>query len=355
MTLALLFSLRALAIFLVTGCLGFLSLGVSSAAPGSFDAISQEVQSVFLKASPAVVKVRAFSGTTPLAGTGFFMDGDGTILTAYAVIRDSNRAWIERDGEKIEAQILGRDPRSGLALLKVDIGKTPFLTFGDPGQLKIASALVAVAYPFNLDAAPSFGLVTGFNAVYSSPTFNQFFATTHIRASLDVQPGQIGGPVMNGKGEVMGMLMVATQDQRECFILPSNAMSKIIRDIEQYGEAKHGWVGVGVTSDQGTVAAVSPVAVSTLYENTPAAECGILPGDRVISVGSRQIRQPSDVLDVAFFSKVGETLPVTVERGGEKRVFEIQVIERPAEVRMVDFRKLSGNESQEGLPVRANR
>ncbi len=325
------------------------------AAPSGFDAISKEVQAVFAKASPAVVKVRAFSGTTPLAGTGFFIDADGTILTAYAIVRDANRAWIERDGEKIEAQILGRDARSGIALLKVDIGKTPFLSFGDPSELKVASAIVSVAYPFNLEAAPAFGLVTGFNAVYSSPTLNQFFATTHIRASLDVQPGQIGGPVMNGKGEVMGILMVATQDQRECFILPSTAASKIVRDIEQFGEARHGWVGVGVTTDQGTVAAVSPVAVSTLYENTPAAESGILPGDRVISVGRRPIRQPSDVLDIAFFSKVGETLPVEIERGGQTRVFEIKVIERPAEVRMVDFRKLPGGEPAEGVPVRSTR
>ncbi|MFQ3671263.1 MAG: S1C family serine protease, partial [Verrucomicrobiia bacterium] len=325
-------------------CAGVLGLGAVPTnlrgAPGAFEAISKEVQAVFELASPAVVKVRAFSGTTPLAGTGFFIDAHGTILTAYAVVRDANRAWIERDGEKIEAQILGRDPRSGIALLKVDLGTTPFLRFGDPGQLKVASALVSVAYPFNMEAAPSFGLVTGFNAVYASPTLNQFFATTHIRASLDVQPGQVGGPVMNGKGEVMGILMVATQDQRECFILPSNAALKIVRDIEQYGQARHGWVGVGVTTDQGVVAAVNPVAVSTLYENTPAASSGILPGDRVLSVGDRPIRQPSDVLDVAFFSKVGEVLPVKVERGGETRVFEIQVIDRPAEVRMVDFRKI---------------
>lgn len=333
----------------------FLGEGRLRAAPGAFDAISHQVQQVFAKASPAVVKVRAISGPNPLAGTGFFIDGNGTILTAHAIVRDANRAWIERDGEKIEAQILGRDARSGVALLKVDIGPTPFLTLGDPSQLKVASALIAVAYPFNLEAAPAFGLVTGFNAVYSSPTLNQFFATTHIRASLDVQPGQIGGPVMNGKGEVMGILMVATQDQRECFILPVNAAVKIVRDIEQFGQARHGWVGVGVTSDQGTVAAVSPVAVSTLYENTPAAESGIRLGDRVIAVGDKPIRQPSDVLDVAFFSKVGETLPVKVERDGEVKTFKIRVIERPAEVRMVDFRKIEGESAPQGVPVRSGR
>lgn len=328
-----------------------------AAQPGAFEAISQEVQSVFEKASPAVVKVRAFSGTTPLAGTGFFIDANGTILTAQAVVRDANRAWIERDGEKIEARILGRDPRSGIALLKVDIGETPYLSFGKPQQLKIASAVVAVAYPFNLEAAPAFGFVTGFNARYASPTLNQFFATTHIRASLDVQPGQIGGPVMNSKGEVIGVLMIATSDQREGFILPVHAAVKIIQDIEQFGEPRHGWVGIGVTQDQSTLAAVSPVSVSTLYENTPAAACGIQPGDRVISVQGTPIRQPSDVLDIAFFSKAGEKIPVVVERGGETKTFEIEVIERPADVRMVDFRPIHGptpDAENQGIPVKSS-
>jgi len=315
-----------------------------------FDQISQEVQSVFEKASPAVVKVRALGGSKPLAGTGFFIDGKGTVLTSYAVIGESSRAWVELKNEKIEATIVGRDARSGIALLKVDSDEpTPFLKFGDNTKLKVASALISVAYPYNLEATPSFGLVTGFN-----PSFlHQFFATSHIRASLDVSPGQIGGPVLNTKGEVIGVLMLAVQNNRECFILPIKAAQKIIGDFTKYGEPHHGWVGVGVSEDQGTVDSIKPVRVSQLYPSTPAASCGIQSGDRVLQVDGKAIQKPSDVLDIAFFSKVGDELPLMVERNGKKMNFSIKVVERPADVRMVEpLRPLNSTlESKGSMPV----
>lgn len=323
------------------------------AAGGVFDAISQEVQQVFEKSSPAVVKVRAFSGLGPLAGTGFFIDDQGTLITSFAVVRDAKQAWIEYNGEKLEAQILGRDPRSSVALLKVQTGgKTPYLEFADgpANQLKIASALISVAYPYDLPASPSFGLVTGFNPSY----LNQFFATTHVRASLDVSPGQIGGPVMNTKGEVVGMIMLAIDKTRECFILPASAAEKIIGDLKTYGEARHGWVGVGVAQDRGTVmAAAYPVKVSQLFQETPAAQSGIQPGDHVVEVAGKPIRQPSDVLDVAFFAKVGAKIPVVVERDGKLLTYGIEVIERPASSSMVEPMPamLAGQGSKQAEPI----
>jgi len=323
------FSLGAVFIFW-----GLAAIPAAKAASVSiFDQISQEVQAVFEKASPAVVKVRSLGGAKPLAGTGFFIDNKGTVLTAYAVVGESSRAWIELNNEKIEARIIGRDIRSGIAILKVESDEpTPFLKFGDTTKLKIASALISVAYPYNLDATPAFGLITGFN-----PSFlNQFFATSHIRASLDISPGQIGGPVLNTKGEAIGILMVAVPNNRECFILPINAAQKIIQDFAQYGQPKHGWVGVGVTEDKSTIDSIKPVVVSQLYKDTPAASSGIKPGDRVVQVSGKQIRQPSDVLDIAFFAKVGEDIPVVVERAGQTMTFSFKIVERPQDVRMVE-------------------
>lgn len=342
---------RAWPLAAVTFWCGVAEVPLAKAATVSiFDQISQEVQAVFEKASPAVVKVRALGGPKPLAGTGFFIDNKGTVLTSYAVIGESSRAWIELKNEKIEAKIVGRDARSGVAVLKVESDEpTPFLKFGDTTKLKVASALISVAYPYNLDATPAFGLITGFN-----PSFlNQFFATSHIRASLDISPGQIGGPVLNTRGEVIGVLMIAVQNNRECFILPINAAQKIIRDFEQFGEPRHGWVGVGVTEDKGTIDPVKPVRVSQLFENTPAVKSGIKSGDKVLQVAGRPIQQPSDVLDVAFFAKVGEDIPVVVERDGKKMSFTIKVVERPADSRMVEpLRPLNPKmEPSDSMPV----
>lgn len=319
MTLRLLSKYPALTLLLV-----LVLQGAAVSQAGVFEAITQEVQQVFDRAAPAVVKIRSISGPAPLAGTAFFIDDQGTLLTAYAVVREAPKAWIEYQNQKLEARILGRDPRSGVALLKVDRHGTPHLSFGNSDQLKLASGLISVAYPFNLPLAPSFGFVTGFDVRY----LNRFFSTTHIRANVQVSPGQIGGPVLNSQGQVIGLLVLAIQDGKECYILPVNSIARVVADIRQHGRAHHGWVGVGVVEGQPIHAGPRPVVVSNLFAETPAAASGIQPGDVVLKIGNRPIHSPRDVLDASFFSKVGEKIPVTVEREGKVLTYEITVAER---------------------------
>ncbi|MEM6883714.1 MAG: S1C family serine protease [Verrucomicrobiota bacterium] len=305
----------------------------SAHATGVFDSISEEVNRIFKAASPAIVKVRTVSGSSPLAGTGFFINDSGVIITSYAVVRDSNKAWIEFEEQKLTAEILGKDPRSGVAILKVDQADTPFLKLGDSSDLKMASGLVSVAYPYNLPVAPAFGFVTGFDVRY----LNRFFATTHIRASVKVSPGQIGGPLLNTKGDVVGLMVLAVQDGKECYALPSNSVTRIINDIMDNGKARHGWVGVGVIEIKKSPEDLhKSVIVSNLYRDTPAAQSGLEPGDVVKKIGDQEITTPSDILDAAFFSTVGEPVPVEVIRNGEKMVFSLPIVERPEEQRPVD-------------------
>lgn len=289
-----------------------------------FEAITQEVQQVFDKASPAVVKVRAISGAAPLAGTAFFIDNQGTLLTSYAVVREAPKAWIEYQNQKLEARILGADARSGVALLKVEKTGTPFLPLGNSDEVKMATGLISVAYPFNLPLAPSFGFVTGFDVRY----LNRFFATTHIRSNIPVAPGQIGGPVLNSRGQVVGLMVLAVQDGKECYVLPVNSAGRVVADLRKAGQARHGWVGVGVVEGQPLEGGPRPVVVSNLFQETPAASSGLQPGDVVLKIGTRDIRSPRDVLDASFFSSVGEKLPVVVLREGKTRTFQLTVAER---------------------------
>lgn len=302
-------------------------------ASGVFDSISEEVNRIFQESSPAVVKVRTISGNNSLAGTGFFINDSGVILTSYAVVRDSQKVFIEYENRRVAAEVLGKDARSGVALLQVEERGTPYLKLGDSSELKIASGLVSVAYPYNLPAAPAFGFVTGFDVRY----LNRFFATTHIRASVKVSPGQIGGPLLNTKGEVVGLMVLAVQEGKECYALPANSASRIIDDILDDGKASHGWVGVGVIENKlAESGAQKSVVISNLYRDTPAAQSGLEPGDIVKKIGDHVITQPSDILDAAFFSTVGKAIPVEVIRDGKKMVFSLPIVERPAEQHPVD-------------------
>lgn len=326
----------------------------AASSGGFFDKIASEVSGVFEKAAPAVVRIRATDGPEQLAGTGFFVDDQGTILTAYAVVGQAKEATVDAGGRTYTARIVGRDPRSGVALLKIKAGETPFLMLGESSGLRPASAVVSVAFPYDLQAEPTFGFVAGFDVKY----LTRFFATTHIRANLPIKPGQIGGPLLDSQGKVVGVLMLEIDEGKACYALPVEAAAKVAADIERFGEPRHGWMGVGVMPDRSRPDRGAPVFVDRLYKGTPAEKSGLRAGDEVISIGDRPVREPADVLDSAFFANVGEKIPVKVRRNGKEQIFTITVASRPESSRIVEpaplFPDGQGGSPQQGIPVRGN-
>ncbi|MDR1190543.1 MAG: S1C family serine protease [Verrucomicrobiales bacterium] len=296
------------------------------AADTVMDSLTGEVSRIFNQVAPAVVKIRAANLDQTLAGTGFFIDNRGTLLTAYDVVQEATRANIDYNGTLVEAKIIGRDIRSGVALLKADLADTPFIVSGDSAGLKIAAGLVGVGYAYNLPVSPSFGIITGFDVRY----LNNFFATTHVRCSVTVSPGQIGGPLLNSNGEVVAMMVFSVDGGRECYGIPIKSVNRIVADLREHGEARHGWVGVGVVEANLDQPYAHAVYVSQIYDRTPAANCGLAQGDQVIAIGDRRIHNPQDILDAAFFAKVGSTVPVRVIRGDRELTFNLNIIERPA-------------------------
>lgn len=322
---------------------------------GVFDQIAAEVNGVYEQAVPTVVRLRATDGAEQLAGTGFFIDGQGTILTAYAVVGQAESVSVDVNGRSFTAKILGRDPRSGIAIIKIPATQTPHLAFGEGMRLRPASAVVSVAFPYDLKAEPTFGLVAGFDVKY----LTRFFATTHLRVNLPIKPGQIGGPLLDSQGKVVGVLMLEIDEGKACYALPIEAAVKVANDMQKFGGPKHGWMGVGVMPDRSRPERGAPVFVDRLYAGTPAEKSGLKMGDEVISIGGRAVQEPSDILDAAFFSQVGAKVPVKVKRDGKEQMFTITVAARPESSRIVEpaplFPNPSGEPANQGMPVKANR
>src|SRR5216684_764341 len=296
-----------------------------SAQPGpeSATTISREVKDVFERCAKAVVKIEATDQHGELSGTGFFVDPTGTLYTAYSVGGEAENVAVEFKGKKYPARQLLADLRSGIAMLKVDLA-VPALPIGTSDRLEIATPVVAIGYPLDLAETPSFGMIAGFDR----KCFGGYFPTKHLRVNLPPQRGEGGAPLLNFKGEVVGILLY-TFENNSCYALPIEAAEKLRSDYVRFGEPRYGWIGTNVQEASAPVDG-SRAVTTEVIKDTPAAEAGLKPGDVVLQIGRTKVHEPEDILDASFFLTAGEVVPITVMRGNERLTFNVHADVHPA-------------------------
>src|SRR6266700_4219897 len=290
----------------------------------SATAVSREVKDIFDRAAKAVVKIHGVDEHSEISGTGFFIDPTGTLYTAYTVGGEAGNFTIEFNGKKYPARQVLADIRSGTAMLKVEVA-SPALPIGKSEGLEVATPVVAVGYPLDLPETPNCGMIAGFDRKY----LGRYFSTTHLRVNLPTQRGEAGAPLLNMKGEVVGIVVSRLENNSACYAVPIEAAEKIRSDFVRFGEAKHGWVGISVSEAAQPVEG-SRAEMTQMMEETPAARSGIKPGDILLQVGQKKVTQPEDVLDASFFVTAGDTVPITVMRGNQKLTFHVQATLHPA-------------------------
>jgi serine protease Do len=302
----------------------FLCAALTRAEEPSTSSISREVKDVFEKAAKAVVKIRGTDAYGELSGTGFFIDAAGTIYTAFSVGGDTDNITVEFDGKKYPAHVLLSDLRSGIAILKIDLA-TPSLPLGKSQQIEVATPVITIGYPLDLPETPSFGMMAGFDRKF----LDRYFCTTHLRVNLPTQRGEAGAPLLNFRGEVIGILVAQIDSGSACYALPIDAAEKIRNDFIRFGEARHGWIGIEVTQTEKATEG-SRVEMADIMKDTPAFGSGVKTGDVLLQVGNTKVHEPEDVIDASFFITAGDTVPIVVSRGGEKMTFEITAGFHPA-------------------------
>src|SRR6266516_4352848 len=312
-------------------CRFSLALGLSFAAVPVFYAqeqsaitISQQVKDIFGRTAKAVVRIHGDDEHSEISGTGFFIDPTGTLYTAYTVGGEADNFTIEFNGKKYPARQLLADIRSGTAILKID-AVTPALPIGKSGDLEVATPVVSIGYPLDLPKTPSFGMVAGFDRKY----LGRYFSTTHVRVNLPTQRGEAGAPLLNMKGEVVGIVVNSLENNSVCHAVPIEAAEKIRSDFMRFGEARHGWIGINVSMAHQPVEG-SLAEMTQIMEETPAARSGIKSGDILLQVGRKRVTQPEDVLDASFFITAGDIVPITVMRGNQRLTFSVQATLHPA-------------------------
>lgn len=232
------------------------------------------------------------------SGSDLIVDSDGHIVTNNHVIGDATEIEVRfSDKTKLIAQVIGKDPDTDLALLKVIPDRPlPSAQFGDSSTVKVGQWVLAVGNPFGLDRTVTLGIVSGIGRENMNLSRYENF----IQTDASINPGNSGGPLFNLRGEVIGInTAIINFAQGIGFAIPSNMAKHVIEQLLAKGKVIRGWLGVGIqplTTELAKKFGVSDgegVLVNEVFENDPAAVAGIRPGDVIVRIDGAIVDSPN--------------------------------------------------------------
>jgi len=258
-------------------------------------------------------------------GSGFIITSDGYIVTNAHVVEKATQitVTIREPDEEYEAKVVGRDPETDLALLKIEATNLPVLPLGDSDKAVIGSWVVAIGNPFGLDHTVTAGIISAKGRIIGAGSFDDF-----IQTDASINPGNSGGPLLNLDGEVVGInTAIVAAGQGIGFAIPSNAAKPIIAQLKEHGKVTRGWLGVTIQPvDANTAKALGlpeprGALVASVVEGQPAAKAGIGPGDVILAVEGTPIKDVNELLRLISGMKPGEKVTLTVfSKGAERKV-----------------------------------
>jgi S1-C subfamily serine protease len=313
------------------------------------------VQAVVAESSPAVVKVTAGSGAGERLGSGFLVDARGRILTNAHVLGSAKNATVTfDDGTEERADVLGRDESTDLAVLSVASvprGVRP-LPLGRSDDLVVGDPVIAIGNPFGLERTATTGIVSALKRIISAP--NDFEIQNVIQTDAAINQGNSGGPLLDGRGRVVGInSQIASESGGNDgigFAVPVDTIRPVADSIIATGRARHSWLGVTGRTVTPAIAkglgapGVRGVVVVQVDGRGPAAKAGLQPatsapdadiprgGDLIVAVDGRPVEDMADVSRAVSARAVGQSLTLTILRGGKRTTLRVVLSDRPGDV-----------------------
>lgn len=268
-------------------------------------------------------------------GSGFIIAADGFIVTNNHVIEGAEEVTvILQDDTALKAEIIGRDPKTDVAVLKVTTDrKLPFVTFGDSDKARVGDWVIAIGNPFGLGGSVTAGIISARARNINAGPYDNFLQT-----DASINRGNSGGPLFNMKGEVIGVNTAIYSPAGGGsvgigFATPSNLASAVISDLREYGEVKRGWLGVRIQTVTEEIAdslgldRPRGALVASVQEGGPAAEAGIQAGDVILTWDGDDIREMRNLPNAVAESEIGAAVDVEVWRDGARQTVQVTVAE----------------------------
>jgi len=299
-------------------------------------------------------------------GSGFVIDPDGIIITNNHVIEDADEIVVNfSDGTKYDATILGRDPKTDLAVLKVNAKRQlPFVPMGDSSKSRVGDWVIAIGNPFGLGGSLTAGIISAINRDINSGPYDSF-----IQTDTAINKGNSGGPLFNLDGEVIGVNSAIISPSGGSvgigFSIPSNLVQTVAGQLREYGETRRGWLGVriqAVTEDLAESLGLDEPAgalVSEVSPDGPAAKGGVQVGDVIVRFDGRKVPEMRDLPRIVAETEIDKEVKIEVVRRGAKKSLEIVIgrleepeIEDASARRSEDAPESNGTTQVNGLTLR---
>jgi len=298
------------------------------------------------KVSPAVVKISTtqvvsdlfFSYETSGLGSGYLISPNGEIVTNNHVVSDAKKITVTlSDGSEYDATIIGTDPSSDIALIKIDGKDLPNLSFGDSSTLKVGQSVIAIGNPYGLDHTVTTGVIS---ALERSLTFDDGTTLVGvIQTDAAINPGNSGGPLLTLTGDVIGMNTAIQQSAQGIgFAISSSTIIKVISDIKLFGKVIWpflGISGVSITNDiakRNNLPTNKGVLVVSVYPGTSAANAGLKAYDIITKFDGNDVTSVQEITKYLRQHNVGDKVKIEIYRDNKKMELEITLMEKPSSI-----------------------
>jgi putative serine protease PepD len=291
--------------------------------PASSDGLP--LPEIYKQSLPGVVEIQAGSA----GGSGFVLDEDGHIVTNQHVVEGATSVTVRfADGQEADAEVVGTDPSTDVALLRLrnpgEVDLTP-LPLGSSSSVEVGETVVAIGSPFGLEGTLTAGVVSAVGREIRAP--DGFAIDDVIQTDAAINSGNSGGPLLDTAGRVIG---INSQIQSETggnvgigLAVPIDTVKDIVDQLKQNGQVEHAWLGVSIgESEQG-------VEVTEVIAGSPADEAGLQAGDVIVEVEGVAINSPDDLTSLITDKNPGDTVDVKVTRGGDEQTIKLELGVRP--------------------------
>jgi serine protease Do len=283
-------------------------------------------------------------------GSGVVISTDGYIVTNNHVIDNADDIEVTlSDNRNLKATVIGTDPSTDLALLKIEGNDLSTLQFVDSDQVQVGEWVMAVGNPFNLTSTVTAGIVSA-KGRNINILQEQYAVESFIQTDAAINPGNSGGALVNLRGELIGINTAIASPTGAYsgygFAVPTNIVRKVIEDLRDYGVVQRGVLGVMIRTVDGNLSkdkdldVTNGVYVDSLMENSAAGAAGIQPGDVIIAVDGQAVETSPELQEAIAQRRPGDEVQVTVNRSGKAKTFAVVLNNREGSTALVEKPKV---------------